>query len=222
MKSYKILKGWYNEVTEETLIIPKDMKLLYRNGSIGNFCHTGHNHYLGCLKNPSDEVSDSIMNNRCACHYYFGNLQFFIFSNIKFVDETPKFYTSEEFLNEFELDKYCIEFQTEGYYKTNKELITSYKGHPIINLDFANWVDGKTTQIYKITKIEGPYDVRVFRVQNHSEITDTEYYSIEEITRIDLSRFCESYKNSPLIYKNDDSKFENMIKNVLNRAYIKN
>ena len=210
MKIYKVLKGYYSGVKEEEIIIPKNMKLLYNNGAIGHGLHDGHNHYLGCMKK-------SELPKEATLYYEFDDLVFLIFDNIKFIDESPEFYTPEEFMNEFKLSEYYIEFQTEGYFKdvnldinsfeTNKELLIYLKD---------NYVKAKTYEICKITNIEGHYSVTVFTVTNAVKYNSDELFNICEDKRIHVANICMA--DNKIIYKNDDSMFKEMINNVLKRA----
>ena len=210
MKTYKVLKGYYNKIKEETITIPKNMKLLYDNGCIGYGLHHGHNHYLGCMK--KSELTKEIT------HYYeFSDLVFVVFDDIKFIDESPEFYTSEEFMNEFELNKYCIEFQTEGYFEDLKLDIDSFEEEEkLILYAKDHYVEGYTYEIWKITDIKGPYSVKVFLVTNADRLFNEEYFNIAEDKRIPIAQICKT-KNL-VIYKNDDSMFKEMINNVLKRA----
>lgn len=216
MKTYKVLKGYYKEIKEETITIPKNMKLLYRDGCLGsNGLHNGHNHYLGCMK--KSELPKEI-----TIYYKFDDLVFIIFDDIKFIDESPEFYTPEEFMNEFKLNEYYIEFQTEGYFKdvnldidsfkTNEELFIYLKDH---------YVEAKTYEICKITNIEGPYSVTVFSATNSIKYNSKELFNICEDRGIHIDNIC--MVEDKIIYKNKDSMFKEMINNVLKRAnYEKN
>ena len=210
MKTYKVLKGHYKSVKEEEITIPKNMKLLYNDGCIGRGLHNGHNHYLGCMRllELPKEIKD---------YYEFCDLAFFVFSDIKFIDETPEFYTPEEFMNEFELNEYYIELRTKGYFK-NSELMIEYVESEEEFKKFVedNYVEGITYEICKITNIEGPYSVTLFSVSNGNKFNGDEYFNITEDTGVYIQYICDS--EDLLIYKDDDYMFKKMLNNVLKRS----
>lgn len=209
MKTYKVLKGYYKDVKEEEITIPKNMKLLYNDGCIGYGLHNGHNHYLGCMK-----LSELPKDIEGYCE--FCDLAFFVFADIKFIDETPEFYTPEEFMNEFDLNNYYIELRTKSYFKnavTFEYLESQEKFEKFID---DNYVEGITYEICKITNIEGPYSVTLFSVSNGNKFNGDEYFNITEDTGVYIQYICDS--EDLLIYKDDDYMFKKMLNNVLKRA----
>jgi hypothetical protein len=210
MKTYKVLKGYYKKVKEEEITIPKNMKLLYNNGWIGPGLHDGHNHYLGCMK-----LSELPKDIEDYCE--FCDLAFFVFDDIKFIDETPEFYTPEEFMNEFNLNNYYIEFRTKGYFK-NRDLLPKHVESDEEFKKFIddNYVKGSTYEICKITNIKGPYSVTLFSVSNGNKFNGDEYFNITEDTGVYVQYICDS--EDLLIYKDDDYMFKKMLNNVLKRA----
>ena len=212
MKTYKVLKGYYKKVKEEEITIPRNMKLLYDNGCIGSGLHNGHNHYLGCMKLselPNDiDIED---------YDEFADLAFFVFTDIKFIDESPEFYTPEEFMNEFELNRYYIELRTKDYFKNTDLAIECVESEEDFKKYVAdNYVEGSTYEICKITNIKGPYSVTLFSISNGNKFNGDEYFNITEDTGVYIQYICDS--EDLLIYKNDDSMFKKMLNNVLKRA----
>lgn len=215
MKVYKVLKGYYGGVEEETLILPSELKLLYRDGDMFSCLTDGHNNFLGCLKKSDSDVDMESkldeLNNGGIDFYDCDDLLFIVIDNIKFVSESPGFYTPEEFMSEFEIDKYFIETKELGYFKN----IESRE-----NLSEEDWVDGETCDICKIIKVLGPYSVEVSRVINYSNTYKTNIYdmSVQSVTIHNLLfNKIPSSKVTILTYKNDDSKYKEMIRRVLDQ-----
>lgn len=210
MKTYKVLKGYYKDVKEEEIAIPKNMKLLFNDGCIGYGLHNGHNHYLGCMK-----LSELPKDIEGYCE--FCDLAFFVFDNIKFIDETPEFYTPEEFMHEFELNKYYIELRTKSYFKnTDFALECTESDEEFKKYVNDNYVEGSTYEICKITNIEGPYSVTLFSVSNGNKFNGDEFFSITEDIGVYIQYICDL--ENLLIYKDDDYMFKKMLNNVLKRA----
>ena len=215
MKVYKVLKSYYDSVEEETLILPSELKLLYCDDDMFDCLRDGHNNFLGCLRKSDSDVDLESkldeLNNGGIDFYDCDDLLFIVIDNIKFVSESPGFYTPEEFMSEFEIDKYFIETKELGYFKNleNSE-----------NLSEEDWVDGETCDICKIIKVLGPYSIEVSRVINYSNTYKTNIYhmSVQSVTIHDLlSNEIPSSKVTILTYKNDDSKYKGMIRRVLDQ-----
>lgn len=217
MKTYKVLRGYYKDVCEETLILPEDLKLLYLEGDIGSGLTEGHNHYLGCIrKSDNDTDLETTIEEIGDLSFYVGDLLLFVIDNIKFISDSPEFYTPEEFNSEFEIDKYFIEVAEMGNFGKDKD------GN--IQTSEESWVDGKTCHISKINKILGPYSIEISTVINYSDLYKTEIYDIS-LSTISLNQLLSNGFNERTIktvYKGDDSKYREMIEKVLNKiGYIK-
>lgn len=215
MKTYKVLRG-YEEVCEETLILPKDLKLLYLDGDIGSGLTEGHNHYLGCIRKSNNDTDLETTIEEIYEVYDLGNLLLFVIDNIRFISDSPEFYTPEEFNSEFEIDKYFIEVAEMGNFVEDKD------GNIQTSEEF--WVDGKTCHISKINKILGPCSVEISTVINYSDLYKTEIYDIS-LSTVSLNQLLSNGFNERTIktvYKGDDSKYREMIEKVLNKiGYIK-
>ncbi len=215
MKTYKILKGYYDGLCEEDLVLPKDLKLLYLDGDVGSCLTYGCNHYLGCIRKPEDgfdiELEIENQNNFGLEFYNLGELLLIVIDNIKFVSESPKFYTPEEFNIEFEIDKYFIETREFDYFRADESGNTLFS-------EEEDWVEGKTCNISKIVKILGPYNIEVSTVVNYSDLYKTNLYSMSVRTVSLNDLLFEFRENTKLIvYKGDDSKYKEMIKRVLDK-----
>lgn len=218
MKTYKVLVGYCKEVCEETLILPEDLKLLYLDGDIGSCLTEGHNHYLGCIRKSNNDTDlettiEEINEGVFALSFYdFGDLLLFVIDNIRFISDSPEFYTPEEFNSEFEIDKYFIEVAGMGNFVEDKD------GN--IQTSEESWVDGKTCHISKINKILGPCSVEISTVINYSDLYKTEIYDIS-LSTVSLDRLLSNGFNERTIktvYKGDDSKYREMIEKVLNKV----
>ena len=217
MKTYKVLRGYYRDVCEETLVLPEDLKLLYLDGDIGSGLTEGHNHYLGCIRKSSNDIDPEIAIeevNEGSLSFYdlgLGDLLLIVIDNIKFISDSPEFYTPEEFNSEFEIDKYFIEVSEMGSFGKDKD------GNIQISEEF--WVDGKTCHISKINKILGPCSVEISTVINYSDLYKTEIYDLS-LSTVSLDQLLFSGFNErtvKTIYKGDDSKYREMIEKVLNK-----
>lgn len=216
MKTYKVLRGYYKEVCKETLILPEDLKLLYLDGDIGSSLTEGHNHYLGCIRKSDNDTDLETTIEEIYEVYDLGDLLLFVIDNIKFISDSPEFYTPEEFNSEFEIDKYFVEVAEMGNFVEDKDgnIQTSKK----------SWVDGKTCHISKINKILGPCSIEISTVINYSDLYKTEIYDIS-LSTVSLNQLLSNGFNERTIktvYKGDDSKYREMIEKVLNKiGYIK-
>ena len=215
MKTYKVLRGYYRDVCEETLVLPEDLKLLYLDGDIGSGLTEGHNHYLGCIRKSSNDTDPEIaieeVNEGSLSFYDLGDLLLIVIDNIKFISDSPEFYTLEEFNSEFEIDNYFIEVSEMGNFRKDKD------GNIQTSEEF--WVKGKTCHISKINKILGPCSVEISTVINYSDLYKTEIYDIS-LSTVSLDQLLFSGFNErtvKTIYKGDDSKYREMIEKVLNK-----
>ena len=214
MKTYKVLRGYYRDVCEETLVLPEDLKLLYLDGDIGSGLTEGHNHYLGCIRksdNDTDlEITIEEINEGSLSFYDLGDLLLIVIDNIRFISDSPEFYTLEEFNSEFEIDNYFIEVSEMGNFRKDKDGNIQTSGE---------WIEGKTCHISKINKILGPCSVEVSTIINYSDLYKTEIYDIS-LSTVSLDQLLFSGFNErtvKTIYKGDDSKYREMIEKVLNK-----
>lgn len=211
MKTYKVLRGYYKEVCEETLILPEDLKLLYLDGDIGSSLTEGHNHYLGCIRKSDNDTDLETTIEEIYEVYDLGDLLLFVIDNIKFISDSPEFYTPEEFNSEFEIDKYFVEVAGMGNFVEDKDG----------NIQTS---EGKTCHISKINKILGPCSIEISTVINYSDLYKTEIYDIS-LSTVSLNQLLSNGFNErtiKIVYKGDDSKYREMIEKVLNKiGYIK-
>ena len=111
----------------------------------------GHvSYFLTAAKQPFEqkpfkiriETEDAILEEKVVV--------FLIFNDIKFIDESPEFYTPEEFMDEFKLNEYYIEFQTEGCFKDVNLDINSFETNEELFIYLKDrYVEAKTYEICK-------------------------------------------------------------------------
>lgn len=108
MKSYKILQGYYGEVTEKELILPDDFQLITGGpNDIGNLLREGHCHYLGCMKKDDyEKCKDSIVIPN-GSFKEFGSYMFICIHNVKEIDHLPVV-SSDEFNSNNDFGNYFI------------------------------------------------------------------------------------------------------------------
>lgn len=213
MKTYKVLHAVYKGVADDTITLPENTKLLYHKDDIGSGLRQGFNHYLTCFRKNefTEEEIEEISNRYFAFDYDFGDLLFVIFDNIQFVEDTPGFYTPQEFMNEFEINKYYISYSaielendTDVFNMTGDEIIEYIEKHTIL------------CSMVRITDVKGPYSLTIFEVNNYIPSIHQEYYNIEESTS-DFHKLLFPKKIHIKVIKNDEAKFQQMIQSVLNK-----
>jgi hypothetical protein len=213
MKTYKVLHAVYKGVENDTIILPENTKLLYHKDDIGSGLRQGFNHYLACFRKNefTEEELEEIFSKYFVTDYDFGDLLFVVYDNIQFVEETPEFYIPQEFMDEFEINKYyinysCIELKDNAdiFNMTGDEIVEYIERHTIL------------CSMVRITDIIGPYSLTTFEVDNYIPSIHQEFYNIEENTS-DLHKLLFPRKTHIKVIKNDEAKFQQMIQNVLNR-----
>ena len=213
MKTYKVLHAVYKGVADDTIVLPDNTKLLYYKDDVGSGLRQDFNHYLACFRKNefTEEEIEEIFNKYFVTDYDFGDLLFIVFDNIQFVEETPEFYTPQEFMDEFEINKYYISYsvieledKADVFNMTTDEIVEYIEKHTIL------------CSMVRITDIKGPYSLTTFEVNNYIPSIHREFYNIEE-SSADLHKLLFPRKVHVQVIKNDDAKFQQMIQNVLNK-----
>lgn len=213
MKTYKVLHAVYKGVADDTIVLPDNTKLLYYKDDVGSGLRQDFNHYLACFRKNefTEEEIEEIFNKYFVTDYDFGDLLFVVFDNIQFVEETPEFYTPQEFMDEFEINKYYISYsvieledKADVFNMTTDEIVEYIEKHIIL------------CSMVRITDIKGPYSLTTFEVNNYIPSIHREFYNIEE-SSADLHKLLFPRKVHVQVIKNDDAKFQQMIQNVLNK-----
>lgn len=213
MKTYKVLHAVYKGVENDTIVLPNNTKLLYYKDDVGNGLRQDFNHYLACFRKNefTEEKIEEIFNKYFVTDYDFGDLLFVVFDNIQFVEETPEFYTPQEFMDEFEINKYYISYsvieladKADVFNMTTDEIVEYIEKHTVL------------CSMVRITDMKGPYSLTTFEVNNYIPSIHREFYNIEE-SSADLHKLLFPRKVHVQVIKNDDAKFQQMIQNVLNK-----
>ena len=229
--SYKIMQGQYNGPKETEIKLPKDLKLIYNEGIIGNGCYDTHNHFIGFINQDiykDINIEDEIYENNEGWHniftFQFGGLIGIVLTDIKFMSNHPEFYSSsDEIINEFDLNNHYIIHYTDDVYDKEK-LDKLFKNEIVINnVEELIVKKGEPYKISKIQSINGPYSVNLFTITtknyNHPSVKTL---SIELETDCDIQRTVEPFSLSKdiqekiVIMKNANDLFEEMKNKVLN------
>jgi hypothetical protein len=186
---YTVIKGFYKSSSKIDIYLPKTLHLVYKDGDIGNYCHTGHNHYIGFIKYNEELFEELQDKNSDADIYKFDDLILIIIDNIFDEDNILPIYTSQEMMSEFNLDNYFIVHKKPNLYtlKTNTDLLEP---------EWTQIQTKHTYQIIRIKEITGPYSALGFRICIESDLpptSDKPYYMMEEWLIDDLVRECFSY-----------------------------
>ena len=228
--SYKILQGKYSGPMEIEIKLPKNLKLIYNEGIIGDGCYKTHNHFIGFVQQNDYldiDFEEELYENNHPCinmsTFMFGDLIAIVLTDIKFISNHPDFYlSSDEIISDFNLHDYYIVRYTDDVY--NKEKLDKLFKNEIVINNVEELID-KQGEPYKISKIQtlnGPYSVDLFT------ITTKNYYnpnikdlSIELETNNDIERIITSFSmskdNQPkiVVMKNANDLFESMKLEVL-------
>jgi hypothetical protein len=219
MKTYKVLKGYYNSKIEIKIKLPEKIKLIYKEGEIGTSCYIGHNHYIGFIKKSDcdSDIITKLKDNSSEIEIYdFLDLIIIVIKNISPIDTLPV-YSSEEIMKEFKLDEYYVLYSYpdspsipfEDFLKKAEEL--KYDKEELNH--YIN--SGKCYCVYKIKSIEGPYNINVFRILIEEELN---IYSMELCTNIiyyDI--FIDFLNKKHITYTKNPKIFNSMCTKVLNK-----
>lgn len=166
---YTVERGFYNEVKAIDVFLPKELKLVYKDGSIGDCCHKGHNHYMGFMKyNESlrKEIADA---NRWVNTYMFGDLLLITIIDIKDENSVLPVYDYKKMMEEFDLVNYFIIYSKPTLYKAN--------------LNYEKVQEEHIYQIIRIKDLQGPYFGQAFMINIESDLppeSTEEYYMMKE------------------------------------------
>lgn len=166
---YTVDRGFYNEVKGIDIFLPKELKLVYKEGSIGDFCHKGHNHYMGFMKYNERLRKEIVDANRWVNTYMFGDLLLITITDIKDENNVLPVYDYKEMMEEFDLSNYFIIYSKPALYKAN--------------LNFEKVQDEHIYQIIRIKDLQGPYFGNSFMINIESDLpveSTEEYYMMKE------------------------------------------
>lgn len=175
---YTVIKGFYNEKKPVDIYLPSNLKLVYKDGSIGECCHTGHNHYMGFTRYNEDlrkEVDDA---NKYVHTYRFADLLLFKIDDILDDNNVLPVYDYKEMMEEFKLHNYFIIYKKPTLYKTN----INYEN--VINDVWSEKVQEEHIyQIIRIKELQGPYRGLGFLIMIESDFppeSTEELYMMKE------------------------------------------
>lgn len=175
---YTVKKGFYNQVNEVDIYLPNGLRLVYCDGSVGEVCHTGHNHYMGFTRyneNLRKEVSEA---NRWVNTYRFGDLLLFKIDDILDDNNVLPVYDYKEMMEEFKLNNYFIIYKKPTLYKTKINYET------VINDVWSEKVQEEHIyQILRIKELQGPYRGLGFLIMIESDFppeSTEEFYMMKE------------------------------------------
>lgn len=223
--TYRAIKGFYNETNEIVINLPKGLKLTYRDGDYGNFCHVDHNHYIGFIKlsdynyDIRKEISDV---NSWVNTYDFGDeLLLITIYNIQPIDKLPLYNSHQEMMEKFELDKYYIIQSKKD--KFDEDKFEKIKNSQPLILDWTSEkladyiVPGEVFEISKIISIEGPFAVTLFSISTGNYFNNNPMYSMMVQQGLELSHIINDYAgiNNRRVSKNEFELFEKMKNKVL-------
>lgn len=175
---YTIKKGFYNKVKEVDIYLPKELHLVYCDGSIGEVCHTGHNHYMGFTRYNEDlrkEVSDA---NNFVNTYRFGDLLLFKIDDISDNNNVLPVYDYKEMMSEFKLNNYFIIYKKPTLYKTNINYDSVINDLPTEKVQ-----EEHIYKILRIKELQGPYHGLGFLIMIESDLppeSTEEFYMMKE------------------------------------------
>lgn len=214
---YKIIKGWYNTITEEEISAPKDEKFLYRKGDIGDTCHTTHNHYMMILPENqySKEDIDLIVREDNFLRYEkFCDLHILIWTDIRFISDYPVFDDYKEAMDKYNLNDYYIVHRKKDRFEDNiYDKIRS--GDFTIEDIECMIIPGKVYRVGRVLKLEGPFALSTFDVTNGNYFDDRPTYMMQILEGMRLSDRCPqdfSYGEEIITVTKDPTEF-NRIKN---------
>lgn len=229
MKKYKAIRGFYNGTEEITIIVPENIKFLYREGDIGHTLYDGHNHYMSFIRlsDYNYDICEELTNNNPwleTCE--FGDeLLLLVFDNIKFIDDVPLYESYQEMMDEFELNQYYIIESKKDKFDNHIFQKLYGKDKSILDIDIKDLnkfiIEGKPFKISKINKIEGPYAVTLFSIMNENYCDDKPSYCMILHENVELLRVIQTILNeyNITITKNATELFEKMKNNVLTQIY---
>lgn len=188
MDTYKVVYGAYNAIEEHEICLPKGTKLLYEDGVFRTKLNKGHNFYLACFKKDDidEETFEKITDKYFVYLHEICDLYFVEYPNIKFIGETPEFYTPEEFMDDFRFRDYyfilkrvpsLVELDVSDDELFNNSVLLKEKVEELT----------KISTISKITEIKGPCSIRMFEVVNYHRLFNKPDYGIYENYGLDIS-----------------------------------
>jgi hypothetical protein len=222
LRTYKVLRGYYNEIKEKELHIPEGAKFLYKDGICGDCVHTGHNHYIVILRKEdytSEDIDTIVKADTSSLIAYdeFDDLYILTIRDIKFLEEYPVI-TTEEAMTEFSLGKYYVVWKKKDY--IDEDTICDIRSGKITFKEGVSLLkQGKIYKCGKILKFAGPYSITMAIVHTGNYFNDRPMYGIDIVTGVEFknisSDFIDTIANDTIIVTKDPSYFEQLKNEVL-------
>ena len=198
LRTYKVLRGYYDEVKEKELHVPENGLFLCKDGSCGNVVHTGHNHYIMILPKEyytNDDI-DTIMDadtNALIGYDEFGDFHILTFNDIKFIDEYPEI-TATQAMIVFGLDKYYIIWKKRDFWE-NKIIDSLRDGKITLEEASTKFTKGEVYRVGKVLDFAGPYDITLFNVYTGNYFDDQPTYGMGVSKSVELRNIAPSSYN---------------------------
>lgn len=220
---YKAIRGYYGGTETIFITVPKEVKFLCKDNSIGHGLNNGHNHYMFFVKDSDiteDEFETMIDSAYYMSNYKLGDIHVFVIDNIKFVDEVPLYESYTIPMAEFDLnDMYIVHKTLDTWPKTTiDEIINGTVTMTEVN---EAMIPGRVFSVSKILAIEGPYDIVTFDVNAGTYLDERELYSMALTNRVEIDQITEPYdalfnsKKYRLVATKDATEFERIKNKVL-------
>lgn len=222
LKTYKVLRGYFNEVKEKELHIPEDAKFLYTDGVCGDCLHTGHNHYMVILRKSdytSEDINTIINADTSSLIGYdeFDDLHILTIRDIKFLEDYPEI-TPKQAMLEFGLDKYYIVWKKNDYF--DDDTISNIRSGKISLKEGVSLLKyGKIYKCAKVLNFAGPFSITLGIVYTGNYFNDQPMYGIDVVTDIEFKTISSDYtsivSDDKIIVTKDNSYFVQMINEVI-------
>ena len=224
--NYKAIRGYYGGKEEVNIIVPKGIKFLFKDESIGpGGTHIGHNNYVFFVKNTNmteDEREELLDKSDWLCSYKLGDVYVFTIDNVKFIDKIPVYENYLIPMYEFDFNNMYILHKTPDIWP--KEIIDKiYNGTVTLEEIKSTSMPGRVFAVSKILAIMGPNDIVTFDVICGTYLDDREAYGMNVVTSINIEQIAEleNYEFSEKMYKliatKDNTEFERIKNKVLDQ-----
>lgn len=221
--NYKAIRGYYGGKEEVNITVPKGIKFLYKDNSIGHGRNDGHNHYMFFVKDSDiteNEFETMLDKAYYMSNYKLGDIHVFVIDNIKFIDEVPLYESYTIAMEEFGLnDMYIIQKTLDTWPKaTIDEIINGTITMTEVN---KTMIPGRVFSVSKILVIEGPYDITTFDVNMGTYLDERELYSMALTNNVEIDQITEPFDalfnngKYRLIATKDATEFERIKNKVL-------
>ena len=222
--TYKAIRGFYGGKEEVNITVPKGIKFLFNDGSIGTGgLTTGHNDYMFFVKNTNmteEEREELLDKSNWLCSYKLGDVYVFTIDNVKFIDEIPVYESYLIPMYEFDFNNMYILHKTPDFWP--KEIVEKIcNGTVTLEEVKTTLMPGRVFAVSKILAIMGPNDIVTFDVMCGTYLNDREAYGMNVVPSINIDQIAESenYEFSEKMYKliatKDNTEFERIKNKVL-------